>query len=216
MTLPSEVRKFPPPKAEMEPEVTVASALMCDAPGVGVGLSAGGAGTRTGIGTLVDMASLEVEVDVNESYINRVVPGRPASAKLNAYPDWEIPAEVIAMIPTADRSKATVKVRVKFKQLDARILPDMGVRVTFLAEPTTNKTVEAPKGVLIPASAVLQDGDASVVFVINNSKATRKVVTLGAKQGDEVSVSAGLEAGDQIATSGLEKLGEGATIKVKE
>jgi len=94
-------------------------------------LSAGGAGTRTGIGTLVDMDSLEIEVDVNENFIQRVRPGQPVTARLNAYPDWEIPAEVIAVVPTADRGKATVKVRVGFKQRDARILPDMGARVSF-------------------------------------------------------------------------------------
>ena len=98
-------------------------------------LSAGGAGTRTGIGTLVDMESLEIEVDVGESFIQRVRPGQPVVARLNAYPDWQIPAEVVAVIPTADRGKATVKVRIGFKQRDARILPDMGARVSFHEAP---------------------------------------------------------------------------------
>ena len=97
-------------------------------------ISAGGGFTRTGIGTIVDMASLEVEVDVNENFINRVRPGQRATIRLNAYPDWEIPAEVIAVIPTADRAKATVKVRVGFKQRDARVLPEMGARVAFLSD----------------------------------------------------------------------------------
>src|SRR4029453_7170159 len=95
-------------------------------------ISAGGGFTRTGIGTIVDMDSLEIQVDVNESYINRVTPGQPVEAVLNAYPDWKIPGEVIAIIPTADRSKATVKVRIAIKQKDSRIVPDMGVRVSFL------------------------------------------------------------------------------------
>jgi multidrug resistance efflux pump len=94
--------------------------------------SAGGGFTRTGIGTIVDMDSLEVEVDVSENFINRVRPNQPATIRLNAYPDWEIPAAVIAVIPTADRSKATVKVRVGFQQKDARVLPEMGARVSFL------------------------------------------------------------------------------------
>lgn len=98
-------------------------------------ISAGGGFTRTGIGTIVDMASLEVEVDVSENFINRVHPGQKATVRLNAYPDWSIPAEVIAVIPTADRAKATVKVRVGFKERDARILPEMGARVSFLSEP---------------------------------------------------------------------------------
>lgn len=97
--------------------------------------AAGGGYTRTGIGTIVDMDSLEVEVDVSENFITRVHPGQPATIRLNAYPDWDIPASVIAVIPTADRSKATVKVRVGFKTQDARILPEMGARVAFEASP---------------------------------------------------------------------------------
>ncbi len=97
-------------------------------------ISAGGGFTRTGVGTIVDMESLEIEVDVNEAYINRVRPNQPAEAVLDAYPDWTIPAHVIAIIPTADRSKATVKVRIAIDRKDPRILPDMGVRVSFLEE----------------------------------------------------------------------------------
>jgi RND family efflux transporter MFP subunit len=97
-------------------------------------ISAGGGFTRTGIGTIVDMTSLEVEVDVNENFINRVRPGQQATIRLNAYPDWTIPAQVIAVIPTADRAKATVKVRVAFKERDERVLPEMGARVSFMSE----------------------------------------------------------------------------------
>jgi RND family efflux transporter MFP subunit len=97
-------------------------------------LSAGGGFTRTGIGTIVDMDSLEVEVDVNEAYIGRVQPGQPVESVLNAYPDWKIPSHVIAIIPTADRAKATVKVRVGLDLKDGRIVPDMGVRVSFLED----------------------------------------------------------------------------------
>ena len=93
-------------------------------------MSAGGF-TRTGICTVVDMSSLEIEVDVNESFINRVQPGQPVEATLDAYPDWRIPSKVIAIIPTADRQKATVKVRVGFEKMDPRVLPDMGVKVAF-------------------------------------------------------------------------------------
>lgn len=95
-------------------------------------MSAGGGFARTGIGTIVDMNSLEVEVDVSENFINRVHAGQPATVRLNAYPDWNIPASVIAIVPTADRSKATVMVRVGFKVKDPRILPEMGARVSFL------------------------------------------------------------------------------------
>ena len=97
-------------------------------------MSAGGGFARTGIGTIVDMDSLEVEVDVSENFINRVRVGQLTTVRLNAYPDWSIPGSVKAIIPTADRSKATVKVRVGFKQKDPRILPEMGARVSFLNE----------------------------------------------------------------------------------
>ena len=132
-------------------------------------ISAGGGFTRTGIGTIVDMDSLEIQVDVNESYINRVTPGQPVEATLNAYPDWKIPGEVIAIIPTADRSKATVKVRIAIKAKDERIVPDMGVRVGFLdSKPAAGAAPPAP-GVLVPAEAVRAEGEAAVVFVYNAS-----------------------------------------------
>ena len=107
-------------------------------------VSAGGGFTRTGIATIVDMDSLEIEVDVNESYIARVKPGQPVTAVLDAYPDWQIPAKVRTVIPTADRQKATVKVRVTFDRLDPRILPDMGVKVTFLGEEASQR--RPPRG----------------------------------------------------------------------
>ena len=143
--------------------------------------SAGGGFTRTGIGTIVDMDSLEIEVDVNEAYINRVVPNQPASATLDAYPDWSIPAHVIAIIPTADRSKATVKVRVAFDQKDARILPDMGVRVSFQSAKGSG---EVPKGVLVPATSIVERDGKSVVFVIDGDRAHSRQVAAGQSFGD--------------------------------
>jgi RND family efflux transporter MFP subunit len=179
-------------------------------------LSAGGAGTRTGIGTLVDMDSLEVEVDVNESFIGRVQANQPASAKLNAYPDWEIPAEVIAIIPTADRSKATVKVRVGFKVKDPRILPDMGVRVSFQEQKSaTPAAADAPKGVLVPAEAVQGSGDAGTVFVVSGGKVERRAVKLGATGADGVHVLSGLAGGEQVAASDLDKLQDGMKVQIQ-
>jgi HlyD family secretion protein len=180
-------------------------------------LSAGGAGTRTGIGTLVDMDSLEIEVEVNENFINRVQAGQPAVARLNAYPDWDIPAAVEAVIPTADRSKATVKVRVKFQQLDPRILPDMGVRVAFMAEaqPAT-ETAPAARGVLVPQAAVLQDGASARVFVVADGTARERRVTLGGPSGGEVAVLDGLSAGEQVAVSALDALRDGAAVRIGE
>ncbi|MGH8275732.1 MAG: efflux RND transporter periplasmic adaptor subunit, partial [Steroidobacteraceae bacterium] len=152
-------------------------------------ISAGGGFTRTGVGTIVDMDSLEIEVDVNEAYINRVQPGQRATAVLDAYPDWNIPAHVIAIIPTADRSKATVKVRVALEQKDPRILPDMGVRVSFLEEQAASGSagtgaVAPPKGVLVPASAIVERGGKQLVFAIDGERVYARSVTPGQTYGD--------------------------------
>jgi len=112
-------------------------------------ISAGGGFTRTGIATIVDMASNEIEVDVNENYIARVKPKQEVTATLDAYPDWKIPAHVRTIIPTADRQKATVEVRIAFDKLDPRILPDMGVKVTFLGE-EAKQAAKAPAGLMVP------------------------------------------------------------------
>ena len=177
-------------------------------------LSAGGAGTRTGIGTLVDMESLEIEVDVNENFIVRVQPGQPVSARLNAYPDWTIPCAVVAVIPAADRSKATVKVRVGIQLKDPRILPDMGVRVSFLNEAKTPN--EAPKGVWIPDDAVQVQGENGVVFVVSGEKLERRAVKLGGKGSDGQQVLSGLTASDKIVSGDLSKLSDGLVVKIAE
>lgn len=180
-------------------------------------LSAGGAGTRTGIGTLVDMDSLEIEVDVNENFINRVQPGQRVEGTLNAYPDWKIPCTVIAVIPTADRSKATVKVRIGIQAKDPRIIPDMGVRVSFLPDaPGEGTAAEAPRGVLIPAEAVRDDGGAQVVFVIGDGVVERRAVGLGGERGGQVQVIAGLAAGERVALGDLGQLADGARVEVTE
>ena len=129
--------------------------------------SAGGGYTRTGIGTIVDMNSLEIDVDVNEAYIGRVHPGMPAEAVLDAYPDWHLPARVIAIVPTADRGKATIKVRVAIEQKDPRIVPDMGVRVSFLEGRVAST---APRGVLVPANAIVERGGHAVLFVVEGDR----------------------------------------------
>jgi RND family efflux transporter MFP subunit len=178
-------------------------------------ISAGGGFTRTGIGTIVDMDSLEVEVDVSENFINRVRPQQPVTIKLNAYPDWDIPGAVIAMIPTADRSKATVKVRIAIKQKDARIIPEMGARVAFLSEPdpagTSNSTAG---GVLVPAQAVSNKDDVNIVYLVRNSKVERRAVRLGAKTSTGQVVLAGLQAGNVVAVGELDKLSDGAQVRI--
>ncbi|MCB1634136.1 MAG: efflux RND transporter periplasmic adaptor subunit [Xanthomonadales bacterium] len=163
-------------------------------------ISAGGGFTRTGIGTIVDMGSLEIEVDVSESYINRVVAGQPVESRLNAYPDWTIPGRVIAVIPTADRSKATVKVRVSIDSRDPRIVPDMGVRVAFLREAEAGES-SAPtlSGVRVPASAVRGDGAQASVFLIAEGRANARSVRLGERLGEDWQVLDGLQVGDRVA-----------------
>lgn len=178
-------------------------------------ISAGGGFTRTGIGTIVDMDSLEIEVDVNEAYINRVEPGQRAQAVLDAYPSWNIPAHVIAIIPTADRSKATVKVRVAIEQKDPRILPDMGVRVSFLEE---NRTAGAPSGptpsgVLVPGSAVVERGGKPVVFAIDGERARLRAVTPGQNYGD-LRLVEGLASGTRVVRVPPAELSDGARVAV--
>ena len=178
-------------------------------------MSAGGGFTRTGIGTIVDMDSLEIQVDVNEAFINRVKPGQPVEAMLNAYPEWQIPGAVIAIIPTADRSKATVKVRIAIKLKDARIVPDMGVRVAFL-EPQPERPAQLTSGVLVPAEAVRADGVASVVFVYANGKVERRSVTLGETISGHRQVLSGLRDGERVVLSPPESLQDGQPVKPTE
>jgi RND family efflux transporter MFP subunit len=176
-------------------------------------VSAGGGFTRTGIGTIVDMDSLEVEVDVNEAYINRVQPSQPVNSVLNAYPDWKIPSHVIAIIPTADRSKATVKVRIGLDLKDARIVPDMGVRVSFLEEKKpAERDQPRPRGVLVPDKALLRQGDENVVFVLKGQKAQRRTVTLGGTVGDSRQVLAGVSPGETVLIDAPADLKDNAAV----
>jgi HlyD family secretion protein len=175
-------------------------------------ISAGGGFTRTGIGTIVDMESLEIEIDVNESFINRVVPGQPVEATLDAYAQWKIPCKVIAIIPTADRQKSTVKVRVGFDKLDPRILPDMAVKVAFResagAAPTANKALVVPK------SAVRSQEGRDIVLVVQDGKAERRAVAVNSIAGDEAILGAGVSSGEKVITNSPAGLADG--VKVKE
>jgi len=178
-------------------------------------VSAGGGFTRTGIGTLVDMSSLEIEVDVNESYISRVKPGQNVIAVLDAYPDWQIPAHVITQVPTADRQKATVLVRIGFKQLDPRILPDMAIKVTFLREADESAAPAAQPTTLAPKAAIRTVGADSVAFVVRGDSVERRAVRLGGADGDRVEVLAGLQSGDRIVLSPAADLKDGAKVIVR-
>ena len=208
-------------------------------------VSAGGGFTRTGICTIVDMSSLEIEVDVSESYINRVKPDQPVEALLDAYPDWRIPAKVITSVPSADRQKATVRVRIGFDpatlrepqgrpeqgrgttgpgkqgagsrgdKLDSRILPDMGVKVSFLSEapePVVASAAARPR-LLVPKGAVRTVDGTAIVFVIRGERAERRAVKTGANDGDLVEVVSGLNAGDRVVTDGAATLADGARVK---
>jgi RND family efflux transporter MFP subunit len=176
-------------------------------------ISSGSGFTRTGICTIVDMDSLEIEVDVNEAYINRVRPGQPVTAVLDAYPDWKIPAEVIAIIPTADRSKATVKVRIALKQKDARIVPDMGVRVSFLQE--RNADAAPPRGALVPAGAIVQRDGRNVVFVVDGGRARARDIPDAQDYGDMQLIEHGLEVGAQVVRNPPAHLADGMRIRLK-
>jgi RND family efflux transporter MFP subunit len=180
-------------------------------------ISAGGGFTRTGIGTVVDMDSLEVEVDVNENFITRVRAGQPVTIRLNAYPDWEIPGEVIAIIPTADRSKATVKVRVAFKRRDARVLPEMGARVSFLQQASADAApAPARRAVIIPVEAVAANGANGTVFVVHDDKVEQRTVKLGAQSAQGQVVLAGIDAGAQLAIAVRGKLRDGERVRIEQ
>jgi len=177
-------------------------------------LSAGGGFTRTGIGTIVDMDSLEVEVEVGEAFIGRVQPKMPVEATLNAYPDWKIPAEVIAIIPAADRGKATVKVRIALKVKDPRIVPDMGVRVSFLESARPAPAVAEAPGVLAPAAAIASRDGKDVAFVVADDKVSQRALRLGRSLGDDREVLDGLAGGDTVVLDPPKDLADGERVRI--
>jgi RND family efflux transporter MFP subunit len=178
-------------------------------------LSAGGGFTRTGIGTIVDMDSLEIQVDVNENFINRVEPAQKVSAKLNAYPDWQIPGHVIAVIPTADRSKGTVTVRIALDQKDPRILPEMGVRVSFLASSASAGDAHPVPGLSLPSDAVQVSGQVGVVYIVRDSTVERRAIKLGASGSNQVTVLSGLQPGERVAIGDFGRLKDGVRVRVE-
>ena len=177
-------------------------------------VSAGGGFTRTGIGTIVDMDSLEVEVDVNESYINRVQPGQPAITNLNAYPEWDINSEVIAIIPTADRNKATVKVRIGLLEKDQRVLPDMGAKVSFLKEQPNTESVVL-KGVIVPSTSVIKEGASSFVFLIKNGIIVKTKVQVESASANYARIINGIKNGDSVVVNSNNGLQDGQEVVIK-
>jgi RND family efflux transporter MFP subunit len=179
-------------------------------------VSAGGGFTRTGICTVVDMDSLEIEVDVNESYISRVAAGQRVDAVLDAYPEWRIPAHVITTIPAADRQKATVQVRIGFDQLDPRILPDMGVKVAFLEAGEVEAAEDAtPRPRLtVPRAALRRDGGRAVLFIVADGRAERRAVSVGDDSGETVEILSGLSAGERVVIESSRELQDGDEVKL--
>lgn len=183
-------------------------------------VSAGGGFTRTGIATIVDMKSNEIEVDVNESYIARVTPQQRVKATLDAYPDRVLYGKVRTVIPTADRQKATVKVRITFDKLEDFILPDMGVKVAFLDEEPAAKNSDKEKEpqpvAYIPKSAVRKDSDFSFVLLVRDGKVQRRAVKLGVDRGTDVAVLAGLSPGDSLVVQGPDNLHDGEKVEIRQ
>lgn len=177
-------------------------------------ISAGGGFTRTGIGTIVDMESLEIEVDVNEAYINRVREGQPVEAALDAYPDWTIPANVISIVPTADRQKATVKVRIGFAELDPRIFPDMGIQVKFLEE-TVAAGNETGARLVIPGNALHNIDGRDYVYIYRDDRLERRAVSTGRRSRNEIEIVAGLAQGERIVIAADGPLVDGATVELQ-
>jgi len=181
-------------------------------------ISAGGGFTRTGIATIVDMNSNEIEVDVNESYIARVKDRQKVTAILDAYPNWEIPSHVRTVIPTADRQKATVKVRISFDKLDPRILPDMGIKVTFLSdEPLKKVDAAAPVVVaLLPNEALHGESGKKIVFLVKNDRLERRAVSVGNTQGSQTEILSGIVAGDAVVVKGPTNMQDGQAVEIKK
>jgi RND family efflux transporter MFP subunit len=179
-------------------------------------ISAGGGFTRTGIATIVDMNSNEIEVDVNEAYIARVLPGQPVTAVLDAYPDWQIPSQVRTVIPTADRQKATVKVRISFLKLDPRILPDLGIKVSFLGDELEQKNGAAAPATRIPQDAVRDENGKKIVFTVKEGRLERRAVTIGGTRGTDAEIFAGISAGETVVVKGPANLRDGETVEIKK
>ena len=183
-------------------------------PGEMISPMSSGGFTRTGIATIVDMDSREVEVDVNEAYINRVKPDQRVEATLDAYPDSPFAAHVINIVPTADRTKATVRVRIGFEKLDPRILPDMGIKVRFLDD-TPAPVANAGPRIRVPAAAVQREGDNAYVWVVSDGRVERRAVTVGAENDGNVEVRAGVASGDELVSPVVQGLEDGGKVKLK-
>ena len=174
----------------------------------------GGASTRGSVVTIVDPNTLEVEVDINESDIGKISPGLAAEVSLDALPNEKLVAEVRKILPTADRQKATVKVKVSFKQIDPRILPDMNAKVTFLQKSQTGQSPEGTR-ITVPKAAIHQRDGRSIVFVFSEGRASLQVVAVGNEFGDRVEIKQGLAGGERVILQGGGDLTDGMPVRLK-
>ncbi len=174
--------------------------------------AAGGGSTRTAIVTMADLGTLEVEVDVNEAYIARISGNQPGRIILDAYPDASFKGQVRQVVPTADRQKATVQVKVSILENDPRILPEMGAKVTFLKDPAAADQKPEPRRVMVPIVAVLREGGQTAVWVVKEGVVHRQVVTLGSETKGSLEVQSGLSGGETVVLSPPPGLREGGKV----
>ena len=179
-------------------------------------VSLGGSGSRGAIVTIASLDSLDVEVDVNESYIGRLRLGQPARVTTDAYPDTAFAAQVRQIGPTSDRQKATVLVKAEILAPDARLLPDMGAKVTFLARTTDAAAVTARSYPLLAEKALQQDGGTSFVWLVRaDGTVERRAVTLGASVSGNVEITAGLDGGEVVALRASKPLRDGGRVRMR-
>jgi RND family efflux transporter MFP subunit len=174
--------------------------------------SAGGGLTRTAIVTMADLATLEVEVDVNEAYIARIGGNQPARITLDAYPDTSFAGRVRQVVPTADRQKATVQVKVSILDRDPRILPEMGAKVEFTQQADTGQV--APRRVLVPVAAVTSAAGGTRVWTVVDGKVTARPVEVGPERSGQMEVRRGLSGGERVVLDPPASLKDGGRVRV--
>jgi RND family efflux transporter MFP subunit len=175
--------------------------------------SAGGGLTRTAIVTMADLGTLEVEVDVNEAYIAQIHNQQAAHITLDAYPDTSFVGRVRQVVPTADRQKATVQVKVSILDRDPRILPEMGAKVVFLRAGAGAPLTVAARRVTVPVGAVVTSGDGSKVWVLEDGKVSARAVEVGPAHGDQVEIRKGLAGGESVVVDPPAGLKNGARVR---
>jgi RND family efflux transporter MFP subunit len=175
--------------------------------------SAGGGLTRTAIATIADLATLEVEVDVNEAYIAQIRGDQESRITLDAYPDTSFSGRVRQVVPTADRQKATVQVKVSILDRDPRILPEMGAKVVFVREGEAPAT-SAPRRVRVPSAAIIGGSDNPEVWVVDGDRVKRVKVELGTTDNDRVEVRRGLQGDERVVIDPPANLSDGARVRI--